>query len=269
MQLAEEGKLGLEDPLSRWLPDYPNITNTITIRQLLNHTSGIYNFTENPALWPAIMANTNYTHMDCFRFVKPSYFPPGKGYHYSTTGFTLLGLVAEAAGRDSVERQIRSRFLEPLHLTGTYFKGAEPATGESAHGFTTQYTGKLQDVTTNTLWQAEYNLAWTGGALTSTAYDTALWTHALYGGSVLSKSSLADMTKWTPESGSGHGLGTFRYSTSRGDFWGHSGGIAGYGSLAGYSPTLDCTVVMLMNEYTRDTSDAALWNIWLALIEAL
>jgi D-alanyl-D-alanine carboxypeptidase len=265
MQLAEEGKLTLDDPLSRWLPDYRNVTNVITIRQLLDHTSGVYNFTENANYWPMVTrTNKVYAHDDALALVGGRYFAPGKGYHYSNTGFILLGLVAEAVTGDSADHQLRSRFLEPLQLNSTYLEGAEQASGDRAHAYTQNYTGSVQDVLTNAIWQVEYPVAWTAGAMTSTAYDLALWIRALYGGDVVSKSSLAEMTKWTSQSNSGYGLGTGRMNTAKGDFWGHSGGITGYLSLAGHSPTRHMTVVVLLNQDTADPG-----TIWVALVNAL
>ncbi len=104
-ELAEEGKLTLEDPLRRWLPDYANITNTITIRQLLNHTSGVFDWVENTA----VVRNTStdayrnflcdplkyYTPQETLAYVKAPYFAPGRGWHYSNTGYPLLGLIVE------------------------------------------------------------------------------------------------------------------------------------------------------------------------------
>ncbi|MHC1767418.1 MAG: serine hydrolase domain-containing protein [Verrucomicrobiia bacterium] len=265
MQLAEEGKVSLDDPLSRWLPDYRNITNVITIRQLLSHTSGVFNLTESPNYWPMVTrTNKVYAHDEALGLVGARNFLPGKGYRYSNTGFILLGLVAEAASQDSAAHQIRSRFLEPLHLAGIYLEGAEEASGDRAHGFTASYTGSLQDVTTNSIWRVEYPVAWTAGAMTSTAYDLALWIRALYGGHVLSDNSLGEMTKWTSLSGSTYGLGTMRISSSKGEFWGHNGGITGYLSVAGHSPTRHTTVVVLVNQDTVDVG-----AIWGALVNTL
>jgi D-alanyl-D-alanine carboxypeptidase len=265
MQLAEEGKLFLTDPISNWLPNYPNITNTITIRQLLNHTSGVYDFTENPAYWPMVsQTNKVYTPQEVLALVKAPYFPPGGGWHYSSTGYILLGLIAEAISQESVASQIRSRFLEPLQLRSTYLEGSELASGERAHGFSINYTGTLDDIFNHPLWPVEYPVAWTAGAMTSTAYDVARWTRALYGGEVLTPASLSAMTTWVAGSSPTYGLGTMRLTSSKGDFWGHVGGITGYTSWAGHSPTRNLTVIVLINQ-DNDYFSA----IWRALVDAL
>ena len=267
MQLAEEGKLSVDDPLSTWLPDYPNITNTITIRQLLSHTSGVYNFTENPAYWPMVSeTNQIYTPQDTLALVQAPDFLPGQGFHYSNTGFILLGLIAESATHAPVASEIRRRFLDPLELRTVYMEGAEPASGQRAHGFSYNYTNHLEDISARAWW-VEYPVAWAAGAMTSTSYEVAQWVGALYGGRVLQPTSIEQMTNCTTlsiSSGLPYGLGTMRFSTARGDFWGHRGRITGYAALAAYSPSRKTTVAVLVNQDAVDI-DA----IWLALVNAL
>ena len=241
------------------------ITNTITVRQLLNHTSGIYDFTDHPSYW-AMVSKTNkfYTPAEVLALVQMPYFAPGRGWHYSNTGFTLLGLIAEAASQNPAAEQIRTRFLEPLQLRGVYLQGSERPSGDRAHGFSAHYTGSLEDITSHPLWPVEYPVAWTAGAMASTAYDLALWMRALYGGDVLSAESLREMTKWVPGSSPVYGLGTMRLNSSKGEFWGHIGGITGFTSWAGHSPTLKVTVVVLVNQDSDYYS-----SIWNGLVNAL
>jgi D-alanyl-D-alanine carboxypeptidase len=258
MQLVEEGKLSLEDPLSKWLPDYPNITNTITVRQLLNHTSGVYDFYNNPGYW-AMVSKTNqlYRPQDTLQLIQKPLFSPGKGWLYSDSNFVLLGMVAEAVLHSPIADEFHRRFLDPLQLRSTYLGAAEPETGERAHPFSTLYTGTLIDVS-DRLWLPEWSVEWTAGAMNSTAYDLARWIHALYGGRVLKPESLNAMTQWTSLSGGTYGLGTLRLTTSKGDFWGHGGFITGYVTLAAYSPSLEGTVVILVNQDNVDF--VAMWN---------
>ena len=275
LQLAEEGRLTLDDPISRWLPDYPNITNTITLRQLLNHTSGVYNIFENPAIF-----GTSYRSMQCdqtrqytpeeaLSYIKKPNFAPGKGWHYSNTGYILLGLIAEAVIQKPIATEIRARFLEPLQLRSTYLETREPATGELAHGFSdVDGVGGLDDLSALPT-TGMYSLIWTAGGMFSTATDLAHWVRALYGDTVLKAVSLAQMTKWAPNSGSpypwaGYGLGTMRWSTSKGDFWGHDGRMPGYFSESGHSPTRNITVVVLINQDHVDEG-----AIWRALVDTL
>jgi D-alanyl-D-alanine carboxypeptidase len=105
---------------------------------------------------------------------------------------------------------------------------------------------------------------WTAGGIVSTAYDLARWIEVLYGGRVLKPDSLTEMTKWSALSGSNYGLGTLRVASSKGEFWGHDGGLPGFRSYAGYCPTCRFTVVVLVNQ---DDADAA--SVWSALVKAL
>jgi D-alanyl-D-alanine carboxypeptidase len=279
LQLAEEGKLRLEDPISRWLPDYANITNRITLRQLLNHTSGIYEFGENATIWREDFGlgyrsmqgdhTKHYTPEEALSYVKRPYFAPGKGYHYSNTGYILLGLIAEAITQRPLASEIRSRFLEPLQLTSVSLAPFEPPTGELALAFTdVDGKGGLDDMT-GLPTTGMYSLYSAPGGMFSTAIDLARWVRALYGGTVLKPESLTEMTRWAPNSGapypwSGYGLGTVRWSTAKGDFWGNAGQMPGFFSQSGHSPTRNITVVVLVNQDHVDTGP-----IWRTLVNAL
>src|SRR4051812_12945496 len=110
MQLADEGKLSIDDPLANWLPDYPR-ADQITLRQLLAHTSGVYNYFEHPTYNKRVFT-TDKTHywtpqeiLD--NFVRAPYFAPGTGYHYSNTGFILLGLVLQKVTGLSVGKVLK------------------------------------------------------------------------------------------------------------------------------------------------------------------
>ncbi|HEY5488286.1 MAG TPA: serine hydrolase domain-containing protein, partial [Candidatus Limnocylindrales bacterium] len=98
MQLADAGQLSIDDPLSNWVPDFPNAQN-ITIRELLHHTSGIYDYFDYPTYNTQVfltMQGHSWTPQEILStFVGAPYFPPGTGYHYSNTNFILLGLVVE------------------------------------------------------------------------------------------------------------------------------------------------------------------------------
>jgi D-alanyl-D-alanine carboxypeptidase len=277
LQLAEEGQLTLDDPISRWLPDYPNVTNTITLRQFLNHTSGVFDLFENPALWRQDIEMSyrsmlgdhtkHYTPAEALAYVKRPYFAPGKGWHYSNSGYILLGLIAEAVTQRLIASEIRARFLEPLQLRSPYLRIGEPATRELAHPFSdVDGVGGLDDMSALPT-TGMYSLAWAAGGMFSTALDLARWVRALYGGAVLRPDSLAQMTQWVPYNTSpfpGYGLGTMRLSTTKGDFWGNGGLMPGYFSSSGHSPTRHITVVVLINQ--DHVNQGA---IWLALINAL
>jgi D-alanyl-D-alanine carboxypeptidase len=266
MLLAEEGKLTLDDPIDKWLPARSNITSTATIRQLLGHTSGIHNFTENPEFLTLLKTpDAQFTAADALALVQAPYFDPGGGFHYSNTGYLLLGQIAEAVAQDTVDAQFRTRFLQPLGLPSIYLEGAEPGTGERAHGHSSFYTGTTEDITVDPVWRVGYPLAWTAGAMTATAYDLARWLRALYGGNVVSEESLSQMTAWYSAS-TKYGLGTERIVSRLGEFWGHGGTITGYCVMAGHCPERDLTMVVLANQ---EGDISLIWNLLVTALSRL
>ena len=99
LKLVEEGTLSLEDKLSEWLPPYPYIDSDITIRQLLNHTSGIYMFWNNDDLWDALKEDRNriWTPEEVLEYIKEPHFPAGESWRYSNTNYLLMGMIIEKA----------------------------------------------------------------------------------------------------------------------------------------------------------------------------
>ncbi len=122
LHLVEEGRFILEDPLRKLLPDHPNIDNNITVRQMLNHTSGIYDFVKNSrSPWQMAYKSTKmWTQEQILAdLVDKPYFTPGNGWHYSSTNYILLRMIVEKATGIKVSEEIKNRFLTPLDLDGT------------------------------------------------------------------------------------------------------------------------------------------------------
>ena len=118
LELRDDGLLALDDPLSLWLPDYPNSAG-ITLRQLLSHTSGVFDYFAHPDYPEAVFSDPSRSWAPeeiLATFPHAPYFAPGTGYRYSNTNFVLLGLVAEAAGGAPIGQQLRTRFWQPLGL---------------------------------------------------------------------------------------------------------------------------------------------------------
>lgn len=236
LQLAEEGILTLDDSLHQWLPAYPNIDSTITIRQLLNHTSGIYNITEHPTIWQTIFADptqvrtleeivTNYT-------LAP-YFPKGTGWHYSNTGYLLLRMIIRKAADSQISHQYRTRFFEPCDLNRAYLAPEETLPANTARGwFDLDGDGNYDELPFMTSF---YSMA--GGGVFCSAEDLAKWSRALFHDRiVLTQQSLEQMlTFHSPCPGeplvSGYGLGTINFSSelfNNLEVWGHGGDAPGY-----------------------------------------
>ena len=252
LELAEDGRLSLEDPLSLWLPDYPNAAN-ITLRQLLSHTSGIFDYFKHPDFGSAVYNHPDraWTPLEILtRFQHAPYFAPGAGYRYSNTNYVLLGLVAEATGGASVADQLETRFWQPLGLNGTTIQSDGPPPGDSARGYLWS-DGRFRDVGDQSGYRptrSAATVAWSAGDVVSTADDVASWTHALYGGDVLADASLADMVDYARYPGAGrYGLGTITREYRDLRLFGHTGSLRGYVGAAWYVESHDATFVVLTN----------------------
>jgi D-alanyl-D-alanine carboxypeptidase len=249
VKLAEEGRLSLDDRLDRWVPEFPN-ANRFLLRQLLNHTSGIYNYFENPRYEALVFRRPTHrwTVREILALVERPYFAPGTGYHYSNTNYVLLGLAAERASRSSLGTAIRRRFLAPLGMRDTFFQGEEPVRVRGAMGYLYDAPARrfegLADRTNTRPNTSAATVAWAAGAMVSTAHDVATWARALYGGSVLSGRSLTQMLDFGRYA---YGLGTRLSLLAGQDAWGHTGSLRGFTAAAEYFPDQRLTIAVTTN----------------------
>jgi D-alanyl-D-alanine carboxypeptidase len=260
LQLAEEGKLGLEDSLGLWLPVYEFVDPAITIRQLLNHTSGVFEMNDHPAIRDAMMQDPErrVTPEEIVsNYLLPPYFAPGTGWRYSNSNYLLLGMVAVQAGEADLSTQMRQRFWEPLGMGGTFFAVEEEISGTMAHGWSNRGDGgPLRDIADEPK-TSLYSGSWASGAVISTAADLARWADALYGGRVLAPASLESMLAFHfPASAwggivNGYGLGTHAYGSEFVDgevAYGHAGGFDGFTSALVYLPQHETSIAVLLNQ---------------------
>jgi D-alanyl-D-alanine carboxypeptidase len=262
MQLVEQGKMGLDDPLANWLPDYPNAAN-ITIGELLSHTSGVHDFFENSSYTQLVIRDplrvwTPQETLDSL--VGPPYFDPGTGYHYSSTNFILLGLVLEQATGKQMGALLRQRLFKPLGLDHTYFQDAAhapPAGAALGHSATTG--ADITDGTTYRPTTSEATVAWSAGAILSDVGDIATWCRALYGGQLLAPDSLAQMENYdySPYSEETYGLGTRTRLFDGERMFGHTGSLRGFYGAMWYYPDSQLTVVVLDNQGRIDPNPIA------------
>jgi D-alanyl-D-alanine carboxypeptidase len=215
-QLAAERQLRLNDTLERYLPGVVPDGERITIRQLLNHRSGLANVTDY-SLWLERASSLPSTQpIDVLRFAAshPLTFPPGSQWRYSNTNYVALGLVVEKATGHEYRQELEERILDPLGLESTELPR-------------TRLVPDLDDDGENP------NVPWAAGAIVSNAQDLARFFSALLSGRVLPKDSLARMkqTVVVDPGASGVGLGIFSTELQCGRFWGHDGGILDYGTI--------------------------------------
>jgi D-alanyl-D-alanine carboxypeptidase len=234
LQLVGEGGLRLGDSIERWLPGVvPNGSN-ITIRMLLNHTSGIYNYTDDPRFIRAVAQNPyrywSPAELIALALDNPAVFAPGTGWSYSNTGYILIGLVLEKVTGTAIQNLLERRIFRPLRLESTFFATSGEFTGRYAHGYLPPSLTGAGYLDTSS-WIPSW--AWAAGAVVSSARDLARFYQSLMAGRLLRPALLREMTT-TVAAGPGvhYGLGIFALDTPCGPLWGHDGGIPGYLSFA-------------------------------------
>jgi len=249
LQLADEGVLTLEDPLSRWLPPRPNVDPAITLRQLLNHTNGLDSYTASAALGAVLAADPArvLTADELLGFLGPPRFPPGARTEYTNTSFILLGQVAEAATGRSIVDLYHQRLWDPLRLTEIFLPSHEPPPGPVAPALGAR--GIVAPLAQPALLSTG-NSAW---GLFSNARTIARWGHELFTGSVISARMQQELRALVPAAGnipgeSGAGLGIRGYGYLGRIQYGHSGGAPYGSSLLLHDPASGVTVAVLMNQ---------------------
>jgi D-alanyl-D-alanine carboxypeptidase len=242
VRLAEKGLLSLDDPLSRWLPPIAQVDPAITVRQLLNHTSGVFDVTDAPGYRDSILANVaaRWTPQRTLALLRAPLFPRGTGWSYSNSNYILAGLVAEAVMKRPVQESVRAELMGPLDLPSLFLDQAEAPTGPLASGW---LGGTFNVMPTRT---STYSAAWTSGAYFAAASDLARWWQALMTGRVVNATSLAQMM--TAAGPQGYGLGMGRQQLAGRTIWSHIGEIRGFSAIGLHDPEKRVTVVVLVNE---------------------
>jgi CubicO group peptidase (beta-lactamase class C family) len=246
LKQIDEGKARLDDPLSKFLPDYPN-GSQITLLQLLNHTSGVKSYTgisgymHNPIRRDLTTAELVKEFKD-----QPADFAPGEKWAYNNSGYVLLGAVVEAISGKSWHQSIDDLLLKPAQITSVHYQAGDKLFKGMAQGYT--LNGQREVAPAGLLSMTQPHAA---GALIANTEGLWRWNQALHGGKLLSKASYERMI--TPEGaakphhyGFGIGTGTLRDQA----LLSHGGGIHGFGSLLSYVPQSQVTVVILRNSDT-------------------
>jgi len=268
LELESEGKLNIDDPITTYLPQYPRWQN-VTIRQLLNHTSGIFNYTEsgqfnlirkeNPeaGFSPEQLVQLAAVHRD--------YFYPGQGWKYSNTNYILAGMIIQKITGQSADSIMNDYLRSTTHLDllNTYFLSGIYPNGflsHMAHG----YNSRGEDVTYD-------NMSWafTAGAIVTTTQDLLTWWHDLFEGHILAPPQVTQLESlvceksspgcvvgqpiphmWDSVTGHGYGLGVIETSygvEKLGPVWWHNGSTAGYKALVMWFPKSDIYMALTIN----------------------
>ena len=242
LKLVEAGKVSLDDPLSKFVKDYPN-GDKITVLELLNHTSGIKDYTEIPGRMdaPIRVDMTTAQLVDSFKQEKPE-FAPGQEWRYDNSGYVMVGAVIEAASGMPWHAYLQQTLFTPLGLRHTHY-GADPdVIAHQAHGYTLS-DGKPAAAAPISMTQPH-----AAGALVSTVDDLLKWSRALHEGKVLKSTTYQQMITPVGEAIPQHyGFGIF-HTTLRGqDMLEHGGGIFGFRTDLMYLSGSQTTVVVLQN----------------------
>jgi len=263
LQLVEEGRLSLEakaaDYLGAqdWFMTLPN-ASTLTIRSLMNHTSGIPEYVYAEALWQRIKAEPvhQWSAAERLSFIaeQEPLFPVGAGWAYADANYIILGAIVEAVTGEDIYELVQQRILAPCRLTQT-----EPATQAQLDNLTAAYTGRLfgdlfgEKVSEMGQYGLNPQFEWTGGGMVSNSADLARWAQCFYGGSLMATAShtqlFAPVNRQTGAAGgrTGYGLGTEIFATSYGLAYGHTGFMPGYLSLMAYLPDYDLAIAFQLN----------------------
>jgi D-alanyl-D-alanine carboxypeptidase len=249
LQLVGEKRLSLSDPVERFLPGLVPGGGAITVRQLLQHTSGLYDYEQDPRLFtPYLKGNLNYTwapkQLVALGVMHQPLFAPGTSWSYSNTNYVLLGLIVEALTKHPLAGELTRRILRPLGLHATRFGADRNMGSPAAHGY---FQGR--DVTA-----LNFSFAWGAGSMVSTAGDVARFYQALLGGRLLRPQQLKQMETTVTGSGGNYGLGLWEQPQFCGDSWGHPGDAVGYRSFAWSSKDGRHQAVVLVTTTTEPIS---------------
>jgi D-alanyl-D-alanine carboxypeptidase len=266
LDLAGDGLLALDDPVSKWLGDRPwfeRLPNhgSITLRQLLNHNSGIPNHVESERFAQAFSdrwddIDNPFAPEELIEFVldEQPLFSAGKGWHYTDTGYLLLGLVIEKVTGRSWYDEVVIRFLNPLKLSRT-----EPSDQVDLPGLPAGYMAednafglppKTISAPGRMVWSPR--IEWSGGGFISNSRDLAVWGKMLYEGQVMEHDYLDDLLASVPvadtDSSTGYGLAVaVHFGGPFGPTYGHGGWIPGYTSSLRYYPEYNICIAFQIN----------------------
>lgn len=243
LKLAEHGILHLDDSLHAYLPTMANIDSSITIRQLLNHTSGLADVTNVVGYADSILLNPNhvYSPSDVMTWVGAPLFAAGTGWDYCNTNYLLAGMIAESATGKSYGQLLHDSILGPLQLDSTFLDVYDSIVYPVAH----PWQGGVDN---NGIPRKSLNSAsWAAGAMYSTAGEMAQWYQALMNGQVLNPVSMTEMTTFV---GSGnYGIGLYETPVLGRIVWQHGGTIwGGYNSSMMYDTTTGIIISVLINQ---------------------
>lgn len=244
LMLKEQGKLDLEDDIKKYLPNYPSQGKTITIHNLLNHTSGIKNYVTLKEWFPLIRKDfTPKNFIDFFK-EEPLNFNPGDKWEYSNSGYYILGHIIEKISGQSYGDFIESKIFKPLEMENSYYANHSKLINKRALGYSKQDNSIINAN------YVSYSHLYSAGALMSTTEDLFKWNQALVENTLIteeSKKMIFTNTTLNDGSKTNYSYGWAINTINESNTIEHSGGTLGYASYATYLPKEDIFVTVFSN----------------------
>lgn len=244
LMLEEQGKLSVDDGITKYIPDYPTQGKTITLHHLLNHTSGIKSYTNMPSFMT--LARTDMTPTELINVFKnePMEFDPGTQYNYSNSGYILLGHIIEVVSGKSYAEFIKTNIFDKLGMTNSYYGSMTQLIPNRARGYSETDSGYRN---------ANYlsmTIPYAAGSIMSTTEDLLKWQNAISANTLISESSLIKATNGSKLNNGEdipYGYGWIKGNIRGSKTYEHSGGIFGYSSNGIFLPEENIYIIGLTN----------------------
>jgi len=263
LMLMEQGKLNLDDEITKFIPDYPTNGNKITIHHLLTHTSGIKDYTRVKGI--NAIAQKDLTPLELIDFSKNELidFAPGEKYKYNNSGYIILGHIIEKIAKQSYADFVKEQIFNKLEMTASQYASQREVIQNRASGY------QKNDSYTNRM-DFSLTLAYSGGGLMSTVDDMFKWQEAIKNNVLISKETTKKaFTNYTLNNGeyTNYGYGWHIKTINNNQTFEHGGAVWGFKSMGVYLPDLDIYVIGLTNclcnsptKLTREIAELAANN---------
>ncbi len=253
LKMQEQQLISLNDTIGKWITGYPNINGKVTIRQCLNHTSGIFDYLQNATINDSILGKPEkrWTREEILFLAKAPLFAPGASWDYSNTNYIICGIIIEKVLNKSPFQAINELILQPNELLNTVDFN-EKGNRSFAHPWSMIENGQtLTDMTTTPYLEQLFSLANTAGSLITSSEDNVLFWHKLFTGQIVNAQSWREMTTMVNLSNNTqYGLGIFRYNRriNGRTAYSHGGTFFGYINENIVDTTSGVTIAVLTNQ---------------------
>lgn len=266
LQLVESGQIELDKPIATWLPDLLPQGDKITVRHLLQHTSGLYDYLEDRKFVAQAYRDPNriWEPRELVAYANdfPTTFEPGEAskWDYSNTNFVVLGMLIEQVTGNTLGQEVHQRILAPLEMAETYVASEEPVQGAQAHGY-----AKGDDQT-----DVAMSFAFGTASIVTTSSDLSRFGTALFGGKLLKPETMEQMKQFVNGKGQynmpklEYGLGLMSNylpisveGADTGRVFGHIGGYGGFRAALWYAPESQVLIALGVNQSSTDPNDLA------------